>query len=80
MTLEDRLDPPTFASMGADKCIKRKVERNGADACASLTNIGVDVFFGRPLGFIVRSFKSMLYELGMARVLSQQGRAPPQHH
>lgn len=32
MRLEDRFDPPTFASTGADRWIKRNVERNGADA------------------------------------------------
>lgn len=58
MTLEDRFDPPTFASSGADKWIIRKVERNGADAWANLANIGIDVFFGRSLGFIARSKSS----------------------
>lgn len=53
MTLEDSLDPPMFASSGADKWTRRNVERNGADPWASLTNIGVDVFFGRSPGSIV---------------------------
>jgi hypothetical protein len=55
MTLDDRFDPPTFASKGADRWTRRNVERNGADAWASLTNIEVDVFLGRSPGFIVCS-------------------------
>lgn len=58
--LEDRFDPPTLASTGADRWIKRNVERNGADAWANLTRTGVDVFLGRSSGFIaiVRSKSS----------------------
>lgn len=55
MRLEDRFDPPTFANMGADRWIKRNVERNGADAWASLTNIGVEMFLGWSPEFIVYS-------------------------
>ena len=53
MTLEDRFDPPTFASNGADRWIKRNVEINGADAWESLANIEVGVFFEGSPGFIV---------------------------
>lgn len=74
MTLEDRRDPPTFASKGADRWTRRNVERNGADAWASLTNIEVDVFLGRSPGFIVlRRAKSLsadtMYQIGSCRTI-----------
>lgn len=35
MTVEDKLEPPTFASAGADKWTMRKTERKGAEMCAT---------------------------------------------
>ena len=60
MTLEDKFDPPTFASNGADRWINRNVEINGADAWESLANIEVNVFFEGSPGFIVCSESSHL--------------------
>ena len=65
MTLEDSLDPPMFASNGADKWTRRNVERNGADPWASLTNIGVNVFFGRSPGSIVLKVEQSHRSLGV---------------
>ena len=71
MTLEDRFDPPTFASNGADRWIKRNVEINGADAWESLANIEVGVFFEVSPGFIVWRVKPLGNLLEAARSRSR---------
>lgn len=49
MTWDDNEDPPRFARAGAERWMRRKVEMNGAEPCASFVRIPVTVVRGAEL-------------------------------